>query len=112
MTPHKVGEIYDAWSSYQNTRLDAFPCEFHIHRALLHEHLPPGSRVLDVGAGPGRYAIELSRAGHRVVAGDVSPVQVDQARRNVAEAGLAIEPRDEVTDGVAGDSPSAGVESV
>ncbi|MEM7357317.1 MAG: class I SAM-dependent methyltransferase, partial [Acidobacteriota bacterium] len=47
-----------------------------------------------------------------VVAGDVSPVQVDQARRNVAEAGLAIEPRDEVTDGVAGDSPSAGVESV
>lgn len=108
MTPHKVGEIYDAWSSYQNSRLDAFPCEFHIHRTLLLEHLPPGSRILDVGAGPGRYAIELSRAGHRVVAGDVSPVQVEQARRNVAAAGLAIEP----ANGEADDPPSAGVESV
>ncbi len=104
MKPHKVAELYDAWASYQDSRLDAFPCELHIHRTVMLEHLPPGSRILDVGTGPGRYAIELSRAGHRVVAGDISPVLVELARRNVAAAGVAIEPD--------GDESGAGVESV
>ncbi|MEM6794230.1 MAG: class I SAM-dependent methyltransferase [Acidobacteriota bacterium] len=81
-----VRELYDTWSSYQTTRLDAFPCELHVHRTLMVEHLRPASRILDVGAGPGRYAIELGRAGHRVSAGDLSPVQVELARAAVAEA--------------------------
>ncbi|MDA8015989.1 MAG: class I SAM-dependent methyltransferase [Thermoanaerobaculia bacterium] len=108
MTPHAVAELYDSWSSFQNSRLDAYPCELHIHRTVMLEHLSPGSRILDVGAGPGRYAIELSRAGHRIVAGDVSPIQVELARRNVAEAGVALGQ----DDGEADDRPSAGVESV
>ena len=108
LEPNPVADLYDSWSSYQTTRLDAFPCELHVHRTLMLEHLSPGSRVLDVGAGPGRYAIELGHAGHRVVAGDISPVQVDLARRAITDAGLLIEPKRATT----GEQPAAGVESV
>jgi SAM-dependent methyltransferase len=38
-------------------------------------------RVLDVGAGAGRVALELQRRGHEVVGIDVSPLSVDVARR-------------------------------
>lgn len=83
-----VAALYDAWSDHQERRLDAFPVERAVHGAALRRYLAPGSRVLDLGAGPGDYTIELARAGHRVTAGDVSPVQVEIARRRVEAAGL------------------------
>ena len=44
--------------------------------------LMPGSRVLDVGCGPGRHAHELARRGIEVVGIDVSATFVDLARRD------------------------------
>lgn len=41
-------------------------------------------RVLDVGCGPGYVALELARAGHRVVGIDVSESAVETARRTLA----------------------------
>ena len=38
-------------------------------------------RVLDVGVGAGRVALELQRRGHEVVGIDVSPLALDVARR-------------------------------
>jgi SAM-dependent methyltransferase len=42
--------------------------------------------VLDVGCGPGRFTIELVRLGARVVAADVSPVQLELHRSHVGDA--------------------------
>jgi SAM-dependent methyltransferase len=38
-------------------------------------------RVLDVGCGPGRIALELQNRGHHVVGIDLSPLAVEAARR-------------------------------
>ncbi len=68
---------------------------------LLDRHLPPASRVLDLGGGPGRYTVELARRGHRVALADLSPELCDQARRRIAEAGVdASVTAVEVIDGV------------
>jgi len=47
-----------------------------------------GDRVLDVGAGPGRFTIELARLGADVAVADLSPRQLELNREYVAEAGL------------------------
>jgi SAM-dependent methyltransferase len=46
--------------------------------------------VLDLGAGTGRVALDLARAGHDVVALDVDPVLLAALRERAAAAGLAV----------------------
>jgi cyclopropane fatty-acyl-phospholipid synthase-like methyltransferase len=77
---------FDEWG-----RLDAPEGTRELTRALeiLADRLAPGARVLDLGGGPGRYAIELAKRGHRVVLADLSPELLEVARRRVAEAALA-----------------------
>ena len=50
--------------------------------------LDAGSRVLDVGCGPGRHAIELARRGHRVHGVDISERFVELARSSAASEHL------------------------
>lgn len=50
--------------------------------------LPP-ARVLDVGSGPGRFALWLARQGARVTLLDISQAQLDAARERFAEQGLS-----------------------
>ena len=50
--------------------------------------LEPGARVLDVGCGPGRHALELARRGFRVHGVDISAGFVDLARAAAAAEGL------------------------
>jgi 2-polyprenyl-3-methyl-5-hydroxy-6-metoxy-1,4-benzoquinol methylase len=47
---------------------------------LIDAIVPPGSRVLDAGCGPGRLGAELHARGHAVVGADVDPVLIDAAR--------------------------------
>ena len=50
----------------------------------------PGSSVLDVGCGPGRYGIELARRGARRCVGvDVAPAMIDIARSEATAAEVA-----------------------
>jgi len=62
--------------------------EFAITCDALTRHLPPASRVLDLGGGPGRYTIWLAERGHRVTLADLSPELLSLARAYVREAGL------------------------
>ncbi len=48
-------------------------------------------RILDVGCGTGRHAIELARRGYTVVGVDLSATQLDRAREKAATAGVTIE---------------------
>lgn len=57
---------------------------------LIEEHRPPGSplAVLDIGTGPGFFAIVLSGMGHRVTAIDCTRNMLDEARGNTEKVGL------------------------
>lgn len=48
-------------------------------------------RVLDVGTGPGFFAILLSQMGHKLTAVDASPGMIERASHNFAELGLNVQ---------------------
>ncbi len=49
----------------------------------------PGASLLELGCGTGEDAIHLAKAGHRILATDVSPRMVECARRKAEAAGVA-----------------------
>ena len=53
-------------------------------RSALEASLPPqaGLKILDVGTGPGFFAILLTEMGHQVTAVDYTPAMLQEARRN------------------------------
>jgi SAM-dependent methyltransferase len=68
---------------------------FELHRRFLSRFIQPGWRVLEVGAGPGRFTIELATLGAKVVVSDISEVQLDLNAAKVQRAGqeTAVEER-------------------
>lgn len=82
--------FYDAYGIREWERLQRDPAalvNFHIHTHYLRRFIRPGDHVLEVGAGPGRFTIELARLGATIVVGDISPVQLELNREKVHEAG-------------------------
>ena len=57
-----------------------------------------GKRVLDVGCGSGRYAVEFARRGAQVVGLDFAPAMVEMAAHRAEGAGLAEQCRFEAGD--------------
>ena len=53
-------------------------------RSALADNLPEGQslRILDIGTGPGFFAILLTEMGHTVTAADYTPAMLQEARRN------------------------------
>ena len=49
----------------------------------------PGERMLDVGCGPGRHAVEFARRGLNVLGLDISPEFIALAHAAAAEAGVS-----------------------
>ena len=50
--------------------------------------LSPGSKVLDAGAGSGYVAIHMAEKGLKVQAIDITPLHVEEAKRNIKTSGL------------------------
>lgn len=63
--------------------------EFGLTTRLLQQHLPAEGRILDLGGGPGRYAVWLAGQGLAVTLADLSPNLLDLARELIAETGTA-----------------------
>lgn len=79
----KYYAVFDEWARLERPmgRL-----EFERAMMLLDRFLSGPCRILDLGAGPGRYAIALAKRGHRVTLADLSSAQLEIARARVAEA--------------------------
>jgi ubiquinone/menaquinone biosynthesis C-methylase UbiE len=67
--------------------------EFLVTMHHLRKHLPPTGKVLDAGGGPGRYALELCRAGYEVVLLDISSALIDLAREQFKAEPQAVQDR-------------------
>jgi SAM-dependent methyltransferase len=79
------------WSRFEDGRSGLV--SFEIHRHYVERFVRPGDRVLDIGAGPGRFTIELARLGAEVTVADVSPVQLELNRERVEDAGFSVRER-------------------
>ena len=83
--------FYDENAPQEWERLERHRTEFAVTLKVLNEFLPstPCS-VLDIGSGPGRYAIELTRLGYEVTLMDVSNESLKLAKEKADEAGVSI----------------------
>ena len=97
-TREQIRRHFDELAEGEWERLDASASarvSLEVHRRFLARFVRAGDRVLEIGAGPGRFTTELARLGARVVVSDVSPVQLRLNERFVGETGLeaAVEDR-------------------
>ncbi|MDQ6803462.1 MAG: class I SAM-dependent methyltransferase [Actinomycetota bacterium] len=75
----RVRRYYDALAEGEWTRLTNSArgrVSLEVHRRFLRRFVAPDARVLEVGAGPGRFTLELAALGARAVVTDVSAVQL------------------------------------
>lgn len=74
---------FDEWG-----RLNREPLEFMINLHYIKQHIAASGAVLDNGAGPGKYAIELAKLGYNMTLSDLTPRLVEIAEQKAAELGL------------------------
>jgi SAM-dependent methyltransferase len=94
--PEYVARWFDDYGEREWDRLEATVIDrvnFEVHRRLLAEWMRAGDRVLEPGAGPGRFTLELARLGARVVVGDLSPGQLELHAERTRQIEAAVEAR-------------------
>jgi 2-polyprenyl-3-methyl-5-hydroxy-6-metoxy-1,4-benzoquinol methylase len=90
--PDAIAAYFDAlgageWERFDRTLGDRVSLAQ--HTALLERYVRPGDRILDVGAGPGRFTEILHRQGARVVVADLSARQLELNRETARVRGFA-----------------------
>ena len=82
----RMRDFYDELGEGEWARFEATPrgrVAYEVHRQFLDRFVKPGDHVLEVGAGPGRFTIDLARLGATVDVTDFSPVQLELHRQHV-----------------------------
>jgi ubiquinone/menaquinone biosynthesis C-methylase UbiE len=86
--PERTAAFYDDCGEREWTRFDdgrTPPAEIDVHVRFLERFVQRGDRVLDAGAGPGRFTLELVRLGADVAALDISRVQLEALRTRLPQ---------------------------
>lgn len=84
-----VVTFYDNIVMYEWERMEHYVLEFTAVKHYLERFLPPPpARILDIGGGPGRYAVLLAQQGYEVTLIDLAPANIDWASKQFAQAGL------------------------
>jgi len=88
----EIEAFYDEHAQYEWERLERHRMEFAVTMRALEDYLPPApAKILDVGGGPGRYAIALAQLGYYVTLFDLSQGCLTLAKQKAKQAGVKIE---------------------
>ncbi len=85
-----IREYYNASVQNEWNRLLCHPIEFAVTKHYLDTYIKPGDRVLDIGGGPGRYALYLAEKGCDVTLLDISEENIRFAKNKSLELNLSI----------------------
>lgn len=88
-TQDEIQKFYDADPGGEWARIADRP-EFLLTARILERYLKPGMRILDLGGGPGRYALHFAKLGCDVTLADLSHENVRFAERMATESGMTI----------------------
>ena len=86
-----VKDYYSSRAPQEWRRLAKDPyhrLEFETTLFFLKKYLPSHGLVLDAGGGPGRYTIELAKLGYDVVLLDMTPANLELARKRIKRDGV------------------------
>lgn len=86
-----IRAFYDGDVQYEWERLERRPVEWLLTIHELEKTIKPGDSVLDLGGGPGRYALHFARMGCKVTLVDLSEGCVNWAKAKAEEQGLKLE---------------------
>ena len=86
--PARTAEFFDdygerEWTRFEDGRTPGPSLTTHIR--MLEGYVRPGDHVLDAGAGPGRFTLEMLRLGAHVSALDISPGQLELLRARLPD---------------------------
>ena len=86
-----VEKFYDGKANAEWIRLERHRTEFAVTMRALADFLPEApATILDVGGGPGRYAIALAQQSYSVTLVDLSQSNLTLAREKAEEAGVVL----------------------
>lgn len=85
-----IQSYYDAQPETEWERIENRP-EFLLTCRFLDRYLKPGNRVLDIGGGPGRYALHFAARGCDVTLFDLSEENTRFAAARAREQGLSLQ---------------------
>lgn len=86
----EVKAHYDADPALEWKRLEENREEFLLTTCMMDRYIKPGDSVLDIGGGPGRYAVYYARKGCKVTLADLSEGNVAFAGTKAEEEGLPL----------------------
>jgi SAM-dependent methyltransferase len=90
--PDWVKSYYDQYGQKEWQRWDLNLVEqvkFQVHLYYLRQYLKETDRILEIGAGAGRFTQELARISKQILVADISPGQLELNRQNAQSLGYA-----------------------
>lgn len=85
-----VRRYYDENAAAEWDRLEVSPFEFTLTTWMMDKYIRPGDSILDVGGGPGRYALHWAQKGCAVTLVDLSSGNTALARQKAEQAGVEL----------------------
>lgn len=93
-----IAAFYNSDPEREHRRLERNQLEYDLTWRYLDQYLPSQGSLLEVGAGTGRYTLELAKRGYTLTAVDLSAALIEGCRKSIIDEGLERQVRLVVTD--------------